>query len=47
MLKETADFDACGLYPGAMYFMDGFLKGLPQVLKNTPYDFLKSQGGYL
>ena len=29
--KETADFDACSLYPGAMYFMDCFLKGSPQV----------------
>ena len=29
--KKTADFDACSLYPGAMYFMDGFLKGLLQV----------------
>ena len=39
--KKVADFDACGLYPSAMYFMDGFLKGLPQVLKNTSYDFFK------
>ena len=45
--KQIADFDACILYPGAMYFMDGFLTGLPQVLNNTSYDFLKSQDGYL
>ena len=44
--KKTADFDACSLYPGAMYFMDGFLKGLPQILNNTSYDFLKSQDGH-
>ena len=30
--KKTADFDACSLYPSAMCFMDGFLKGFPQVL---------------
>ena len=36
---KLADFDACSLYPGAMCFMDGFLKGLPQVLNNS-YDFL-------
>ena len=39
--KKTADFDACSLYPSAMYFMEGFLKGLPQVLNNTPYDLFK------
>ena len=44
--KKIADFDACSLYPSAMYFMDGFLQGLPQVLNNTSYDFLKSQDGY-
>ena len=45
--KKTADFDACSLYPGAMYFMDGFLKGLPQVLNNTSCDFFfKDQDGY-
>ena len=37
--KKFADFDACSLYPSAMYFMEGFLKGLPQVLSNTSYDF--------
>ena len=47
MIKKTiADFDACSLYPSAMYFMDGLLKGLPQVLNNTSYDFLNSQDGY-
>ena len=40
---KIADFDACSLYPSAMYFMEGFLQGLPQVLKDTSYDFLKKQ----
>ena len=44
--KKTADLDACSLYPSAMFFMGGFLKGLPQVLKNTSYDFSKIQDGY-
>ena len=29
-----------------MYHMCGFLKGLPNVLQNTSYDFLKEQYGY-
>ena len=29
-----------------MHFMDGFLKGLPQILNNTSYDFLKGQDVY-
>ena len=46
-IKNTNDdFDACSLYPSAMYFMDGFLKGLPQVSNNTSYSFLNSQGIY-
>ena len=44
--KKIADLDACSLYPGAMFFMKGFLQGLPQVLNNTSYGFLKSQDGY-
>ena len=28
--KKTGDLDACSLYPAAMYFMDGFLGGLPK-----------------
>ena len=44
--KKIADFDACSLYPSAMYFMDGFLQGLPQILKDLSYDFLKTQDGY-
>ena len=44
--KKLADFDACSLYPSAMYIMLGFLMGLPKVLQNTSYDFLKEQDGY-
>ena len=40
--NKPADFDACSLCPSAMYFMDGFLKGLPQILNNTSYDFFKT-----
>ena len=39
--NKNADVYACSLYPSAMYFMDSCLKGLPQVLDNTSYDFLK------
>ena len=44
--KKTADFDACSLYPSAMYFMEGFLKGLLKILSDTSYEFLKQQDGY-
>ena len=43
--KKTADLDACSLYPSAMYFMRGFLKGLPKALSDTSYEFLKQQDG--
>ena len=42
-----ADADACSLYPSAMYFMDGFLQGLPHILKYLSYDFLNTQAGYV
>ena len=44
--QKIADFDACSLYPSAMYFMEGFLAGLPKVLSDTSYALLKQQGGY-
>ena len=44
--KKTADFDACSLYPSAMYFMEGFLKDRPKVLNDKSYEFLKQQDGY-
>ena len=45
--KKMADFGACSLYPSVMYFAEGFLKGLPDVLSDTSYEFLKQQDGYL
>ena len=44
--KKIADFDACSLYPSAMYFMLGFLMGLPKILNNKDYIFLEQQDGY-
>ena len=44
--KKIVDFDACSLYPSAMYFMEGLLKGLPNVLSDTSFEFLKQQDGY-
>ena len=44
--KKIADFDACSLYPSAIYQMEGFVKGLPNVLKNLSYEFLKEQDAY-
>ena len=38
--KKNADFDACSLYPSAMYFMSGLLQGMPKVLTDTSYDFI-------
>ena len=40
--KMIADFDACSLYPSAMYFMLGFLMGLPNVLKKYILRVLKA-----
>lgn len=40
------DFDATSLYPSAMARMDGFLKGIPKVIENLSYDWLKTQDGY-
>ena len=39
-------FDACSVYPSAMYFMLGFLMGMTKVLTDTSYDFVKHQDGY-
>jgi len=44
--RKLADFDACSLYPSAMYRMLGYLKGVPKVLTNLCYEFLKNQTGY-
>jgi len=40
------DFDAVSLYPSAMYRMDGFLKGVPKVIENLDYNWIKQQDGY-
>lgn len=40
------DFDAVSLYPSAMRRMHGFLKGVPKVVTNLSYEFLKQQDGY-
>ena len=45
VVKTISYVDACGLYPSAMYFMDGFLQGLPKLLQNKSYDFPKEQYG--
>jgi len=39
---KLADYDACSLYPSAMYRMDGFLLGKPKVLSNDDIINLKS-----
>jgi len=44
--RKLADFDACSLYPSAMFRMLGYLKGTPKVLNNLCYEFLKNQSGY-
>ncbi len=40
------DFDAVSLYPSAMYRMDGFLKGVPKVIENCDFNWIKNQDGY-
>ena len=46
-VKHTlVDFDACSLYPTAMFLMLGFLIGLPKVLTHLYYVFLNSQAWY-
>ena len=44
--QKIAYFDACSLYPSAMYKMNGLLEGKPKVLSNTSYKFSKQQGCY-
>jgi hypothetical protein len=40
------DFDAVSLYPSAMFRMDGFLMGVPKVIENLDYNWIKEQDGY-
>jgi len=42
----TNVFDAVSLYPSAMHRMDGFLKGIPKVIENHDYNWIKTQDGY-
>ena len=44
--KNIAYFDACSLYPSAMYRMNGLFGGKPKVLRNTSYEFLNQQASY-
>lgn len=44
--EKVNDFDAVSLYPSAMARMDGFLKGLPKIITNTDYNWLKNQDGF-
>jgi hypothetical protein len=47
IINDTVnDFDAVSLYPSAMYRMDGFLKGVPKVIENLDYNWIKKQDGY-
>ena len=39
---KLADYDACSLYPSAMFRMLGFLMGLPKVLKSSDINDLKN-----
>jgi len=46
--RKVADFDACSLYPSAMYRMLGYLIGKPNILNKSQlnYNFLKNTDGY-
>ena len=47
IINDTVnDFDAVSLYPSAMYRMDGFLMGVPKVIENHDYNWIKNQDGY-
>lgn len=39
------DLDAVSLYPSAYMRMKGFLKGIPKVIENKDYNFLKNKDG--
>ena len=43
--NKGANFDVCSLYPSAVYLMEGNLEGLPKVLSDTSYEFLKNKVG--
>ena len=43
---SIADYDSCSLYPSSMERLEGFLLGVPKVIKNKSYDFIKDKDGY-
>jgi len=44
--QVLADFDAVSLYPSAMEQLEGYLKGIPKIIENKSYDYLKNLDGY-
>lgn len=44
--SKMQDFDGVSLYPSAMHRMEGFLKGIPKLIKNLDYEHLKNFDGY-
>ena len=44
--EEIDDIDYNALYPSAMRFFDGFLKGTPKRINTTDYEQLKNYDGY-
>ena len=41
--RKISYFDACSLYPSAMYCMDGFLEDKPKMLNYRSYEFLANK----
>ena len=48
IMRKIADFDACSLYPSAMFRMLGYLMGSPKVLNSSQlnYETLNAFDGY-
>jgi hypothetical protein len=46
LTEKILDYDAVNLYGSAIKRLGGYLKGLPKILKELNYDFLKKQDGY-
>ena len=44
--EDIDDLDATSLYPSAMKFFDGFLKGAPKRIQTTNFKKLKDYDGY-
>jgi hypothetical protein len=45
-VRRMQDFDGVSLYPSAMYRMEGFLKGVPKVIKDLDFQSIKNYDGY-